>query len=135
VRWPRDSALRVHGHRARALGATAVDAGDPVQHVGVARLELLCLAQGREGLPLLLVLLVEAGEVEVERDVLRIARDRLLFGLDLRARRGAAAAAEQLALEQVADPRRAGADAEDHEAAGEHDREQHVDHLRVTPEP
>jgi hypothetical protein len=118
---------------ALAAGLGGVDGGDPVQYVDVLRRDRAGLLQRHERVRLLVVGLLHAREVEVRIHVLRVALDDLLLGVDLRTERAAARLAEE-ALEGVGDAVRAGADAEEDEARGEHDREEDVRDLRVRAE-
>src|SRR5207302_2995108 len=69
-------------------------------------------------------------EILVRGEVLRVLLDPVAVLAHLAVR---AAAAEQadVAVQEIAEPRRPGADTEEHEAAGEDDDEQHEHPLRV----
>src|SRR3954471_3143637 len=99
----------------------------------VLRLQRRVALERGDSLLCALLLLVGGREVAPRRRILGILVDLLLEAAD----RGAAAtrAAAERALEDVAEPVRAGTDTEEHEAEDERDREEDVGPLRVVAEP
>src|SRR3954447_1823274 len=99
----------------------------------VLRLQCRVALERADRLLRALLLLVGGRQVAPRRRVLRILVDLLLQAAD----RGAAAtrAAAEGALEDVAEPVRAGADTEQHEAEDERDGEEDVGPLGVVAEP
>ena len=113
-----------------------VEAGELRQRVRVLRPQLRVPLERRDRLLELPVVPERGGEIPVRLRVLRVLLDSLARITRVGAARGRAAADERdLAVEDLADPGRAGADAEDDEAEPENGCEQDEDPLRLTTKP
>src|SRR5436190_10629922 len=129
-----EGGLRVLRFGLRGLGLAPVGGRERAEDLEVLRVALRAPLERADRGGVVVLLLVERGDVGVVGGHGRVRGDLLLVGLDPRVDARPAAAAVEEALQRAADPRRARADAEGDEADREHEREQDVDVLCVPPE-